>query len=185
MSADKQSSRTVWDYIKAIGAFGILLSVFSFGFSLAGSWWASTISNLNHELSGTRIELNSVQKELDAVKQDYQEYVNDEDNAETPVSEDSLDVSDSISGFATRKIEVQNTEDFFDDEVSISLVAIPFEGDPERHMVVANVIGSDGSTLELKNKDVGSTVEFGKTNKYRISITEIETFSATFVVTKL
>lgn len=182
MTTEKKSSRSVWDYIKAIGAFGILLSVFSFGFSLAGAWWASTISTLNHELSATRTELNSVQQELDAVKQDYQEYINDNDVIDVG---DTLHSKDSVVGTITQKIEVQGTESFFNNEVSISLVAIPFQGDPERHMVVANVISSDGSALEIKDKDVGASVEFGKTKKYRITITEIETFSATFMVTQL
>ena len=52
-------------------------------------------------------------------------------------------------------------------------------------MVSANITGADGSALELKDEDVGTSVEFGKNAHYLITITEIETFSATFTVRKI
>jgi hypothetical protein len=181
MNKEKPNSRSIWDYIKAIGAFGILLSVFSFGFSLAGAWWSSTISNLNMELTNTRTLLNKTQEELSAVKQDYMEFISESD---VPGFEmrDSISKADTTDGNISRTIDLQKTESFFNDDLTISLVAIPFEGDPQRHMVVANITSEDGSVLELKNKDVGTSFEFGKKTKYQITITEIETFSATFAI---
>lgn len=183
MTTGTKSNRTIWDYIKAIGAFGILLSVFSFGFSLAGAWWSSTISNLNMELTNTRTQLNKTQEELAAVKQDYMEFITESDEPGFEMR-DSIAQADTVDGNISRTIDLQRTESFFNGDLSISLVAIPFEGDPERHMVVANITGSDGSVLELKNKDVGTSFEFGKNTKYQITITEIETFSATFAIRK-
>lgn len=179
-----KSNRSVWDYIKAIGAFGILLSVFSFGFSLAGAWWSSTISNLNQEIATARAQLNTTESELAAVKRDYLNYISES----APIVEarrDSISNADTTDGLVTQTVDLQSTENFFDGELSISLVAIPFQGDPERYMVSANITGSDGSVLELKDEDVGTSVEFGKKERYLITITEIETFSATFTIRKI
>lgn len=184
MTTGTKSTRSVWDYIKAIGAFGILLSVFSFGFSLAGAWWSSTISNLNMELTNTRTLLIKTQEELSAVKQDYMEFIT-ESSEPGFENRDSVALADTSDGNLSITIDVQTSESFFNNDLTISLVAIPFEGDPERHMVVANVTGNDGSVLELKNKDVGTTFEFGKNTKYQITITEIATFSATFSIRKI
>jgi hypothetical protein len=184
MNKEKQNSRSIWDYIKAIGAFGILLSVFSFGFSLAGAWWSSTISNLNQEIAVTRLQLSKSESELAAVKRDYMEFMSENKDA-VDEYRDSLADQDTASAILTRTIELQSTETFFDGDVSISLVAIPFEGDPERHMVLANVTGADGSSAEIKDQDAGYSFDFGKQTKYLITITEVETFSATFTIRKL
>lgn len=184
MTTGTKSTRSVWDYIKAIGAFGILLSVFSFGFSLAGAWWSSTISNLNQEIATTRAQLNKTESELAAVKRDYLNYIS-ESASLVEARRDSISTVDTADGLVTQTIELQTTEKFFDGELSISLVAIPFQGEPERHMVSANITGADGSALELKDEDVGTSVEFGKNAHYLITITEIETFSATFTVRKI
>lgn len=77
------------------------------------------------------------------------------------------------------------TETLFNGDLSISLIAISFEGDPLRHKVIATV-GSPGyPNLEIERKDVGYVTTYNGSGTFEIRITRITTFSAEFMVTRI
>lgn len=183
--------RSIPEYIKQIGAFGILLTSFTVGFAIATTFWSSSLSVLNSQLSVTRESYNKVNEELMQVKSDYLTYRSTTNKVDSTVSKidskskathkDSLNVTNQIEVFS---INTEFSKSFFNGDLIISLIATPFEGDPLRHKVLANISSPSGKVVKIEKEDIGNVITYTGKNTYKITILEAETFSAKFQVLK-
>lgn len=79
-------------------------------------------------------------------------------------------------------LQTQSSVSLFGGQVVVSLVGISFEGDPLRHKVIAT-IGAPGKVNRTLDKvDVGFATVF---EGYEVRLVASDTFSATFVVTRV
>jgi hypothetical protein len=62
------------EYIKAIAAFGILITVFMAGFTISGGFWSSSNSALQNDLRRGREEMAQIRDELENMKLEYSHY---------------------------------------------------------------------------------------------------------------
>ena len=190
MESDLKTNKNVGDYIKQVGAYGILLTVFAMGIALAGAIWSSTIANLNNQLGNSRIELKNSTEELDQVKSDYLTYkiMHEENSVGSSISQPSnlptrpLDTLSKPSKTEIKTIDTEKSYPFFGGDLTISLIAVPFGGNPLRYTVVANISSSTGNVTKIDNQDIGTVFNHSGKKNYTITILEVETFSATFQV---
>lgn len=181
------TKKTIGDYIKQIGAYGILITFFAIGFAIAGAFWSSTVSELNYQIGQTRIELNNRTDELNQVKTDYLSYktINEsmKQSSNNPILQDTL--IKNTTAIEVKRINTEKSYSFFSGELTISLIATPFEGNPLRHKVLANINSPNGVTRKVENEDIGMVIDYKGERTYQITILEAETFSATFQVRKI
>ncbi len=187
----KQMKKSVGDYIKQVGAFGILIAVFAIGFSIATTFWSSSVSTLNGQLAIERNEKDKINQELSQVKSDYFEYrtlSNNKDTGNNKVSQiDKIEKTGQMpfstgATNETKEIEVGKSYGFLGGELIISLIATPFEDNPLRHKVIANISSPKGRVLSIDRKDIGSVFLYKNIKEFEIHILESGTFSATFQV---
>ena len=190
MEPDLKTNRNVGDYIKQIGAYGILLTVFAIGVAVAGAIWSSTIADLNNQLGYSRIELKNSTEELDQVKSDYLTYktLHEDNSVGSPISQPGnlptrpLDTLSKPGKTEIQTIDTEKSYTFFGGDLTISLIAVPFGGNPLRYTVVANISSPTGKVTKIDNQDIGSVFNYSGKKNYKITILEVETFSATFKV---
>jgi len=188
MTENHNLKKTMGDYIKQIGAYGILITFFAIGLAIAGAFWSSTVADLNNQLNQNRTELKNKTDELNQTKNDYLTYkVLNEDNktikTNNPTSSPIETIKKNGEKIETVTINTEKSHSFFGGELTISLVATPFEGSPLRHKVIANISSPSGSVVKISNKDIGTVISYNGKTKFKITILEAETFSATFQVT--
>lgn len=189
------------DYIRQVGAYGIILTVFSLGVGLCSVFWSSTVSSLNQQITQSRNELNKATSELEKVKADYFAYrtlhgiIPPSDN-ESIVSKAKPSL-DSIHGkigsvpevnvvpappaIDTKRIDAGKSAQFFND-LTISLVSTNYSGESS-YLVTANVSSENGNVEKMNGREVGGILDYAGKEKYRIIILEASTFSAVFKVT--
>lgn len=80
------------------------------------------------------------------------------------------------------KINNEKSHSFFNGDVTISLVAISFEGSPLRYRVLANVSSPNGEAIKIEKGDIGNVLKYKGKNTYQITLIKVDTFSATFQV---
>lgn len=186
-------SKSFGEYIKQIGAFAILITSFALGLTIAGAFWSSAVSVLNSQLNIAREETNRATQELMQVKADYLTYRNNikPDNRTildtiqlTKTNQDDKTLK-LVSSVEEKSILVETSDSFFNGDVTISLIAIAFEGDPLRHKVLANISSTNGQVIKVDKQDIGSVVIYKTKNLYKITILSAETFSASFQVAKI
>lgn len=109
-------------------------------------------------------------------------YVNSKKNDSIiPINDNSI-IPKNIR--QTKSIDDGNSENFFDDELIISLIATAFEGDPLRHTVIANISSPGMKVININHKDIGYAIPYKGKHNYIITILAANTFDATFQVTK-
>jgi hypothetical protein len=179
MSTEKK----LGDYIKQIGAYGILLTFFAIGLAIAGAFWSSTVSDLNSQIGRVRVELEKTTDELSQVKSDYLTYKtlteageNNLNPVKIPIDSSSKDQKVEI-----KTINTEKSEKFFGGNIIISLIATPFGGDPLRHKVLANISSPNGKVIKIESLDIGNVINYSGNE---ITILSAETFSASFQVSK-
>lgn len=189
---ENKSTKSIGDHIKQISAYGILISSFAIGISIAGIFWSSTVTNLNSELSKERVELKNVTEELAQIKEDYLIYKTTKENGRNELTKysslppltDTIQRGQTRSAIETKTINTEKSYSFFSGELTISLIATPFEGDPLRHKVLANIASPKGKVILIDKEDIGTVINYTGKNNFEITILEVETFSATFQVRK-
>lgn len=191
---NNKNKKSVSDYINQFGAYGVIITAFSLGFALSGTYWNSAITVLNSDLYTAREETNRVRQELLQVKSDYLTYRGatpnelSEINIDTPMSSTtSVDTKPTSFTDLTeeRSISTETSYSFFNGDLTISLVGLAFEGDPLRHRIVANISSPHGEVVKIDRKDIGNVITYKAKSIYKITILGAETFSAKFRVDKL
>ena len=187
------NGKSIGEHIKRVGAYGILVTVFGIGLALATVYWSSSVSVLNSQLSITREEANKATQELMQVKTEYLSYRNStqtidkllSDTVKLPSASSTIEVEKPTSKVEERSISAENSYSFFGGDVTISLVAIAFEGDPLRHRVLANISSPNGQAAKFDRQDIGTVLTYKTKCTYKITILDAGTFSANFQVAKL
>lgn len=184
--------KRVGDYIRAVGAYSILLAFLAIGVTLASIFWSSANANLQIDLRRTQEKLTQAEAELAAVKTEYAEYRTQSDAGAQGISEGTasgvLDVEGGEPQEASVEVTVatEKTEAAFGGDLLISLVQTAFEGDPLRHKVIATVGSPGHPSAKIEREDVGYELMYdGKGGRYSVRVTTATTFSATFLVTRL
>ena len=182
--------KNVGEYIKQLGAYGIIITSFALGFAIAATFWSSSVSTLNSQLNITMEEKNKITQELMQVKSDYFIYRTSTQTKidvlhETTTIPQTNEISNSNNQVEKGSIGRESSYSFFNGDVIISLIAIAFEGDPLRHKVLASVSSPNGQVVKIDKQDIGTVITYKTKNTYSITILSAETFSATFQVNKL
>jgi hypothetical protein len=179
--------------LKAIGAFGVLFLLFMAGFTISTSFWSSSNATLQNDLQHSQDELSKAIRELADLKSEYAAFRqrgitgNSRPGAGNQILPPSEGGTQAPTGQDYEMISVatEETSYGFRGEIFISLAAIAFEGEPLRHKVIATV-GSPGlPSLTIDRKEVGFTTRFKAKDDFSIVVTEADTFSAQFLVTKI
>lgn len=184
----KASNKTIGDYIKQIAAYTFLISCFAIGIAVAGAFWSSTVSQLNNQLAESRAELNRSTEELTQLKSDYLSYkVNHVNSKETvkesiPIQNDTINKSVVKNEIAS--VDAGKSRTFFNGDLTISLVASNFGGDPLRYRVLANISSPSGKVVKIVNEDPGFMISYNNGIKFNITILEVEGYSAKFQVSR-
>lgn len=182
------SSLSVWDYIKIIGAFGILIVVYQVGFNHAATYYSSSISALQIEKNNVQEKLDQKIAELGQVKSDFASF-----RLQNPSREGSTqEVQKSPQTNTSTEKQVQEvsigrgtTASLFGGSLIISLITTSFEGSPLRYKVLAT-IGSPGyPNKQINLEDVGYITTYQGKDKFDIRITASDTFSANFFVNRV
>lgn len=153
-SSKGTSSTSVWDSLKSIGAFGILIVFLMAGVGIANMSYSSTITRL-------QIDNDKVQEELDIARAELAQ-VKSQSSSQGSATQNISNTSNSEKLTQEVSIGLESTERLFDGSLFISLITTSFEGSPLRHKVLAT-IGSPGyQNQEIDLKDVGYITTQGK-----------------------
>jgi hypothetical protein len=186
---------SIWSVIKAIGAFGILVTVFMSGFSISNSNWSASNANLQIELTRARDEATKARaessragQELATAKADYALIA--ARHADSKLQTNALSVVAPPSDIAETNraslfVSAEGTTSAFDGDILISVSSIDFGGSPLRHRVNA-VVGAPGFPgVAMDNVDVGYVTNILAKWRYEVRVTQADTFSAGFMVIRL
>lgn len=139
---------------------------------------AKTEARLLAEISSLKVELitskNNSGSELHAV--DEPVAGGGADSKSAPTTE-SVKPKSELS-----KVDNKSTSSFFDGKIFVSVVGINYEGSPTRHVVFATIGAPGKQSVTIEKADVGSVTFF---EDYEIRLVASDTFTATFVVTRL
>jgi hypothetical protein len=190
-------SKGVGDYIRAVGAYSILLGFLGLGATIASLIWSSAYAKLQVDLRHAQDEVVQANAELSAVKSEYAQYqaqaesspqaAGPEANVDSPEVTGSEGTGSPMDkGAMEVTVSTEGTKALFGGDLLISLVQTSFEGDPLRHKAIATV-GSPGyPSAKIDRGDVGYELVYdGKGGKYAVRLASASTFSATFLVTRL
>ncbi len=195
-SQNKNDRTNFGSYLRGIGAFAFLVTIFMAGFGISSANWSSSNATLQNDLRHTQEDLSKARQELSDVKSEYAVFrEKNASAASTLVAKDSSTEKSSVVKAPGDFTSVQTAETVtvgtektgyaFDNTISISLAATPFEGDPLRHKVIATIGSSGLPSLTIDRKDVGYTTTYKAKDSYEILVTAADTFSAQFRVSKL
>ena len=185
---------SVKEYIKAIAAFGILVTVFMAGFGVSGSIWGASNAGLQNDLRRARDELDKARGELEKIKLEYSQYrdshpaterasvVQPPQGTPAPHGGTALNPLPPQSGATQIALSAGQSESAESGEVVISVIGIGFEGDPLRNRVTFAVGGQGAPTTTYAKQDVGAVVKWGK---FEVRLMSADTFEARFMVRRL
>ena len=198
MENEKQRP-SIREYIKAIAAFGILVTIFMAGFTISGNFWSSSNATLQSDFRRSNEALVQARAELEKVKLEYSQFRDahqDKDAGlvkQTPVSSTKTDdkqlgaTPKNPSGRPSSQSErlslrAGDSTDAFGGDVIVSLIGIKFEGDPLRHKATFS-IGSQGSpTTTYQKQDIGAVVKW---KNFEIRLLSADTFDAKFLISRV
>lgn len=193
--------------IKDLAPLGILIAVFMMGFGLSSF-------QVNHDLRRKDEQIAQKERELRARDEENRRTLAELQQARLSLAlrePGSTRISEPPSPGGQRSVtpntkpaagpptniqpnghsedmslQVGKSASAFNGDIVISLVAVPFGGDPLRHRIVANVGSPGRPTVNLNTVEVGHAVTFQTAQfPYEIRVTGADTLSGQFLVTRL
>jgi len=169
---------TIKDWIKAIGAFSILLAAFMAGFTISNNNWSSSNASLQIDLSHAREERDNLKAELDATKSEFI-------RAKTSPSPGPTISTDNVNE-TTVRVLVGMGEPVFNGALTISVTNIQFKGDPLSFRVEGSVGAPETDNVRIDQADVGYVAKIkSKKDSFEVRVVEADPFGAKFTVTRI
>jgi hypothetical protein len=170
---EQSTSTAITKRLRMVSPYALLFTLFVGGAVLSTTFWSSTISKLQ---SDVRLS----QRELERVKDEYAEYRANhppKDNEITPFGHD-----------VRITVRVGSTASVFDNQLTISVIAIQFEGNTAR--VDASIGPVSAPIMTMRNAQVGSIITYPHSHSesaksFEIQLVEVNSVSAAFLVRQL
>jgi hypothetical protein len=168
--------------LKGIGAFAFLLAVFMAGITISNNNWSSYNATLQTDLRHTQEERDKLRAELGATKAEVLGTKTSQPTLNPTVATKKVNQEDVT--VTSVNVLVGESASVFDGALTISVVAIVFEGNPYRYKVVATVGGPGIENVSIDHADVGYVASVKSKDSFEVRVVSISSSVATFSVRK-